>query len=252
MDSLLGVCLDKIEAVGKAENTLSIFTSEQGAAHPFAKWTCYERGLKTGFIAQWPGVIAPKSQNEAICQYVDVLPTLLEAEGEAPELVDTGNADAGGSRGFDGMSFLKVLLGQSGRHGEVAFGVHTTRGINNGSPAYPVRSVRDHRYRYIRNLSFMIPFQNNETELPDRHYQNWLKSTSDTLTFYWLQGYQYRPYEELYDLNKDPWERHNLADDPAYEAVMQNLGDQLEKWMLQQGDLGVMTEMKAFERMAKH
>ena len=53
----LGVCLDKIDQAGKSNRTLSIFTSEQGAAHPFAKWTCYKRGLKTAFIARWPGVI---------------------------------------------------------------------------------------------------------------------------------------------------------------------------------------------------
>ena len=52
MDSLLGKPLDYISKANKTKNTISIFTSEQGFSFPFGKWTCYDLGLKTAFIAK--------------------------------------------------------------------------------------------------------------------------------------------------------------------------------------------------------
>ena len=51
-----------------------------------------------------------------MAQYVDVLPTLIAAAAGDPRAVDTGLSGAsGGGRGFDGISFLPVLLGESER-----------------------------------------------------------------------------------------------------------------------------------------
>ncbi|MEO1011124.1 MAG: sulfatase-like hydrolase/transferase, partial [Bacteroidota bacterium] len=58
-DSLLGKSLELVERANKTDNTISIFTSEQGSQFPFAKWTCYDQGLKTAFIVKWPGKIKP-------------------------------------------------------------------------------------------------------------------------------------------------------------------------------------------------
>lgn len=253
MDSLLGVCLNKIEIAGKTDNTISIFTSEQGSTHPFAKWTCYDRGLKTGFIAQWPGKIEKGSKNEALCQYVDVVPTLLEAIGVKSELVNTGITDFNGKNTFDGKSFLPILLGKEEEHADMVYGVHTTVGINNGSENYPVRSVRTKAFKYIRNLSHEIPFQNNETELEGKHYPDWFEATkNDSDLNQWISKYQYRPYEELYDIINDPWEKTNLAENANYDDIRSKLSLALDKWMLQQGDSGIITELKAPERMAKN
>jgi N-sulfoglucosamine sulfohydrolase len=61
----------------------------------------------------------------------------------------------------------------------------------------------------------------------------------------------HRPAEELYDLARDPDEMHNLAADPQYSAIKNRLRGQLDAWMLQQGDLGMQTELLASSRQGK-
>ena len=66
-DSQLGECMRLLGKHGMAENTLLIFTSEQGSAFPFAKWTCYDTGLHNGFVARWPQVIKAGTITEVVC-----------------------------------------------------------------------------------------------------------------------------------------------------------------------------------------
>src|SRR5690606_23846440 len=100
---------------------------------PGGKWTCYDAGLRTALVMRWPGRIEAGSTRDAMVQYVDVVPTLLEAAGTDPATVDVGiggaPAEAGNPRGFDGRSFLPVLLGKSQTHRDYVYGIQTTRGI---------------------------------------------------------------------------------------------------------------------------
>ena len=142
LDGQLGDCMNIVGKSGSKDNTIMIFTSEQGAPFPAGgKWTCYDTGLKTAFIVRWPKGVKARSNNKAMVQYVDVVPTLIEAAGGDPKALKTGRPDTKGSEGFDGRSFLSVLEGKSDALRKYVFGVHTTRGIINGSECYPVRSV---------------------------------------------------------------------------------------------------------------
>ena len=68
---------------------------------PFGKWTCYDEGLHTGFVIRWPGTVKPGRVTDAMCEYVDVTPTLVDiAGGKIPE-------------GLDGRSFLPVIKGET-------------------------------------------------------------------------------------------------------------------------------------------
>ena len=233
-DTQVGALLKAIDDAGARENTMVIVTSEQGSQLPFCKWTCYENGLKTAFMVRWPGKVKPHTRTPAMAEYVDVLPTLLEAARKS------GTAD------MDGKSFLPVLLGEAQSHKQHVFGVHTTRGIIQGSECYPIRSVRSARYRYIRNLQHDPPFRNIITEQKDGLIQAWLARGGDAAKR--ARSYLERPAEELYDLQRDPNELRNLASEPAMESVMTGLRRELDGWMKQQGDQGVATEMRAKER----
>ena len=50
----------------------------------------------------------------------------------------------------------------------------------------------------------------------------------------------------------DPWNRHNLIDDPAFASVKARLSGKLEAWMEEQGDQGHATEIEAFHRIWKN
>ncbi len=249
LDGQVGGCLQVVEASGQKDNTIFLFTSEQGSALPFAKWTCYDLGLKTGLIVRWPGHVKPGSRTDAMVQYVDVLPTLLEAAGADPTKIDTGRPGSpSGNNGFDGRSFLSVLLSKAVAHRDVVFGVHTTRGTINSSESYPIRSARNRGIKYIRNLSHESAFDNANT-VPGGGggvWESWVAGKGSTKA----RGkfYQHRPAEELYDLEKDPFELRNVINDPQYAAVKRELAWELNGWMKQQGDKGVATEMRATDR----
>src|SRR5690606_18480365 len=127
--------------------TLFVYTSEQGAMFPYAKWTLYDAGVRTAFVVRWPGVVEPGSVSDAMVAYVDVAPTLIEAAGGTPPEVD-------------GRSFLGVLTGERDTHREFVFGVQTSAGICNGGP-WPSRSLRTRDRKLIVNGNWREPFGNN-------------------------------------------------------------------------------------------
>jgi uncharacterized sulfatase len=245
-DAEVGRCLAALEATGREERTLLLMTSEHGPQLPGAKWTCYDYGQRTGLIVRWPGHVTPGRRTRAMVQYVDVLPTLIDAAGGDPFAADTGVEGAlGGGRGFDGRSFLGVLRGESERHAELAFGVHTTTRVIDGVP-YPVRSVRDERWKLIRNLLPETAFQDIDTQRdPQGYWKAWLRdAATDPKAARLVERYLRRPAVELYDLESDPFELDNLAADPAQAERIEALGARLDAWMSQQGDEGVATELR--------
>jgi uncharacterized sulfatase len=238
-DSQVGELVALLEASGQREETLVVVLSEQGNSFPFAKWTCYDAGLQSACIVRWPGQVKAGSVSEALVEYVDVVPTFLEAAGlERPEILD-------------GRSFVPVLKGVATSHKSHVFGLQTTRGINAGSAYFGIRSVRGERYRYIRNFTPEVVFQNAATA--DPVFQSWQvrADAGDVAAKRLVHDYQHRPAEELYDGETDPWNRDNRIDDAGLASVREELRQRLDAWMKQQGDEGQATEMKALERMPR-
>lgn len=252
-DGVVGKWMSVIDKAGLAGDTIFIVTSEQGPQFPGGKWTCYDLGLRTAFIVRWPGKVKPGTSTDAMIQYVDVVPTLVEIAGGNPQKIDTGRGGApGGGNGFDGTSFRNVLIGKKQTHNEFVFGVHTTKGIISGKP-YPIRSIRGTRYKYIRNLTPDATFQNIVTE-NDRQgfWKAWRRDAKDNPHVAALvKRYQHRPAEEFYDVVADPLEMHNLAGDPKYRATMDRMKAKLDAWMKQQGDEGVATELAVKKRQKR-
>ncbi len=239
LDWQVGQILDIIEKNGIKENTLVIFASEQGNSFPFAKWTCYDVGVRSAFIARWPGKIKPNSVTNALIEYTDVLPTFIEVAGGTPSEI------------LDGKSFLNVLKGDENIHKEFAYSLQTTRGINNGSEHYGIRSVVSDRYRYILNLTPEVPFKNNITE-KETWWNGWKEAAeTDEFAASIVKKYQYRPATELYDVVADPYNQNNLAGDPQYKETVEKLHAKLLSWMQSCGDKGQETEMEALHHMPK-
>ncbi len=243
LDASVGKVVAMLDRLGIADDTLLIFAGEQGNAFPFSKWTCYDTGLQSALIARWPSVVAPGQVTDAMVEYVDVVPTLVEAaRGEAPT-------------GLDGRSFLPVLRGETRKHKEVVYGLQTTRGIANGSDYYAIRSIRTERHKLIVNLTPEIPFANNVTNMKgawSSFWETWLAAArTDPHARFLVDRYRYRPAEELYDVKADPYELNNLADDPTLAKVKAELRSRLFSWMKSQGDEGQATEMLADRRTLK-
>lgn len=244
-DAQCGALLGLLDKYGLRESTLVMVVSEQGSGFPFAKWTCYELGLASGMIARWPEHISPGSLSDALVEYCDVTPTLLATAGleKSPTM--------------DGRSFLPVLLGQASEHKRYTFGIHSTKGIINGSPTYGVRSCGTKTFRYIRNLTPEIPFQNVVTrEGGDKadFWTSWVAKaeTGNQHARNLVHRYQYRPAEELYHIGVDPHCLNNLADEAQYTSIKAELSAELDSWMTSQGDQGAATEALAHTRGNKY
>ena len=252
LDTQVGWLMELLDETGHDDNTLVMFVSEQGNSLPFGgKWSVYDNGIRVSTLVRWPGQVQPGSTSNALVQYVDVAPTFLEASGIDPTNIDTGCPDAHDNRGFDGRSFLSVLTGESPAFREYVFSQHTTVGVYGYREPYPMRAVRDARYKYIRNLApentYWIngihkgePITSWQTDA--EHAPQLAKRVE------WLS---HRPGEELYDLESDPYEMHNLAGEPRLAEVQQRLATQLDTWMAQQGDRGLETELEAKSRQGK-
>ena len=240
MDQEVGQALDALEEAGRDDDTLVVYTSDQGAQFPFGKWTCYDTGLRVPFLLRWPGQIEGGTTSDAMVHFVDVLPTLVELAGGSPP------------NDLDGRSFADVLRGKTAKHHDAVFGVHTTLGIIAATEPYAIRSVRTDRYHYLRNLNHDGAFYNVLIAKDKMYWPAWVEQAkTDSHAAGLVERYQRRPAEELYDVEKDPYELNNLAGDPALQGVKAELAKQLDQWMQQQGDEGVATELKAFERQGR-
>lgn len=218
-------------------NTLFLYSSDHGAQWPFGKWNCYEAGLNVPMIAVWPGAIEPGRRTDAMVSWIDILPTLIEAAGgEAPK------AGAAADQ-IDGRSFLPVLKGEAKTHRERIFATHSADPKMN---VYPIRSVRDERWKYIRNLhpEFQHTTHVDRAQAEDEvgYFRSWERKakSGDAHAAATVARYRERPAEELYDLETDPNETKNLAAVSEQQERLASLRAELDAWMQEQGDEGTV------------
>ena len=242
MDGQVGDILATLDETGRADETLVLFTSEQGSQFPGAKWTNWNLGLHTGLIARWPGRIAAGRRTDALAQYADVLPTLVEAAGGDPA-----------THNYDGMSFLDVLTGAAEKsRRRYVYGMH-----NNfpEGPPYPIRTVGDGTHRYIRNLTpdeLYIEKHLMGQCTDSAYWPSWMwDSSADARVYANLKRYMLRPAEELYDSVRDPYELENLVGDPRYDDIKTGLSRELDRWMSEQGDPGIPQDTAEAYQAAK-
>ncbi len=232
MDGQVGEILTTLDGAGRTNDTLVIFTSEQGAQFPGCKWTNWDTGVHTALIARWPGRIAPGTRTDAVVQYADVVPTFVDVAGGTVS-----------SQDCDGTSFLSVLVGRTAAHRRYVYGVHNN--IPEG-PAYPIRTISDGHYRYIRNLrpeeiyiEKHLMGTSGDGNLNNPYWATWVwKSWTDPHAYTMVKRYMRRPPEELYHTAADPYELTNLVASSSHARIKARLSAELDRWMAAQGDPG--------------
>lgn len=245
MDGQVGEILKVLEESGKANDTLVLFTSEQGSQFPGCKWTNWDTGIHTGLIARWPEKIEGGRTTDAVVQYADILPTLLTLAG--------GDCN---EKPYDGRSFAGVLRGEETSHRQYAYGLHNN--IPEG-PRYPIRTVTDGEWRYIRNL---LPEEiyiekhlmgiKGTGALNNPYWATWVRdSWNNPHTYKVVRRYMRRPAEQLYHTAEDPYEMSNLAGTPEFSGIQKKLSMELDRWMKRQGDPGAAQDTQRAHKAAK-
>ncbi|RMF40777.1 MAG: heparan N-sulfatase [Planctomycetota bacterium] len=244
MDQQVGELLTTLELAGAAHNTVVLFTSEQGAQFPGCKWTNWDTGVHTALMVRWPGRVQP-GRTAALVQYADVAPTLLQLAGGDPAAHE-----------MDGTSFASVLAGQTNAHRQFVYGMH-----NNfpEGPPFPIRSICDGQFHYIRNLApdelyieKHLMGVKGDGLLNNPYWGTWIwEASTDRRTYQLVRRYMRRPAEELYRLDEDPYEMVNLIGDPSLAPVARRLSQALDRWMAAQGDPGAEQDTPASHSAAK-
>ncbi len=252
-DAVIGEVLKALNESGQAENTIIIFTSDQGFCYTRAKATTYDWGLHVPVSFTGPGIIGGVQTAELINQ-IDITPTVLDYAGiKTPETVQ-------------GFSLRSLLEGKSKTSGQQY--VYSEHNAHGPSPEvyYPTRTVTDGKFRYIRNLrNEIVPDYPIERFVTDEAFANkpnkglaWtcLDATpggnwgnhafADIINnrekfpvpYALLKSSFFRPKEELYDLENDPYEMKNLAELPEYKPTLDKLSGALTEWMTKTNDDG--------------
>jgi N-sulfoglucosamine sulfohydrolase len=215
----VGLLLAALERTGKAKETLVIIIGDHGAPFERGKTTVYESGIRVPFLVQWPGVSKPHV-SEKMVSTVDILPTILDAAG-APSPPHK----------LHGTSLRPLLSDPKAKGREfLAAEFH----FHGAGIFYPRRAIRDNRYKLIHNLRAGkvkpprgIDGDNaaakSATDAPAEARQAFLT-------------YSDPPEYELYDLQTDPVEFHNLAGKQEHQTAESRLKKALLAWRKETAD----------------
>jgi len=202
VDDNVGRLLTYLDEEGLAEDTIVIYTSDQGfflGDHGwYDKRFMYEESLRMPFIVRYPREISPGSVSEDMILNVDFAPTFLDYAG-----VDV-------PQGFQGRSFRQLLAGRrpEGWQDSMYYRYWMHLAHHNVYAHYGLRTLR---YKLIYYYADAL---GQPGAVDDSREPEW----------------------ELFDLESDPHELHSVYHDPAYASVANELRRQLRDLQESLGD----------------
>lgn len=208
-DRALGQVLDILDKHDVAENTIVVATTDHGIDFPRVKGAFYDRGIEALMLIRYPAGNWGKGRViDELSSHIDLVPTLLEALGISPP------------ENLAGRSYLPLLEGRAYTENETIFAEKTFHDSYD-----PTRSVRTKEYKYIRYFEAHIYQDLRSATVPRYHM---LPGDGEP----WMRVL----FDELYDLEKDPWETNNLVFDPGYADIKKEMRRKLARWMIDTED----------------
>ncbi len=239
MDGQAGEILAQLEEDGLTENTIIFYYGDHGPGMPRGKRWPYNSGLKVPMIVHIPEkykhLRPPDYQtggaSDRLVGFIDLAQTVLSLAGLKPPQHMQGHAFAG-QYTEDAPQLAYAFRGRMDERYDM------------------VRTVRDKRYVYLRHymphkvygqyLAYM--FQTPTTQVWKKMYDQ--GKLDPPQTYFW----ETKPQEELYDLENDPDEVHNLADSPAHQAILAKLRKANRDHLIKIRDVGFLPEGEIHER----
>ncbi len=231
LDRKVGTLLEALRSDGLADNTVVVFFGDNGQSHVRGKQFCYEEGSLVPLLIRWPKNFPEPARFRAgsvdarMLQGIDLSATTLDMAGVGKPAKMQG----------------RVFFGDRCEAEQRYVFSHRDRC---DMTVMRIRSVRDERYRYIRNFTSWVPFLAfNEykaaqypvwTLMPKLHKEGRLTLAQEALCQSSMPG------EELYDMESDPWQMHNLVKSgkAADKEALERLRAVLERWIEETNDQG--------------
>ncbi len=256
VDQGLGRLMQLVKEAGHWDDTLFIYASDHGIAMPGAKTTLYEPGMRSPCIVRLPGSSISGRRSDAMVSWVDLTPTILDyagvyrpsSEDEFDAQMQAAVAEVVASRTgqthrniklrtFHGRSFLTAVQGKSDDV-DAVFASHTFHEIQ---MYYPMRVVREQRYKLIWNIAHQLPYPFASDLWAAPTWRRQYEQGMDTLYGQRTVGqYIQRPKFELYDLEADPHESNNLADQTEHQQTLARLKARLKRFQKETSDPWIM------------
>lgn len=220
-----------------ADNTVVIWTSDNGWQMPRGLANCYDSGIRVPMAIRWGTRLTPGLHLDQFISLTDLAPTILElAQLSVPAEMT-------------GRSFADLLQGRSSTVPRDHVFVERERHANvrEGNLSYPIRGIRTREYLYLWNLRperwpagdpriwFAVGDYGDVDNSRAKAFLLDHASRKDIRPFFEL-CFSKRPEEELYDIRQDPYQMKNVATDPALSDVRRRLRQSVEQWMQETGD----------------
>ena len=235
VDKEIGKFIKKLEDENLLDNTIIFYYADHGGVLPRSKGYIYESGLNVPLVVRIPekfkklSPFKPGTRTSSFVEFVDLVPTVLSLAGiEIP-------------RSVDGKPFLGKKLKKSKLEKQ-----NTTFGYaDRFDEKYDlVRSVRVGKYKYIRNYQpFNVDGLYNFYRYKMLAYKEWYKLFQDgKLNEVQSQFFKPRAPEALYNIDEDPHETNNLANDISYNEILLDLRTKLNDHLISINDLSFLPE----------
>jgi uncharacterized sulfatase len=254
-DSELGQILDRLKAAGQLDNTLIIFTSDNGMPFPRAKGMLYASGTHMPMAIAWPKGFRGGQQNNAFVQTPDFGATIMAAAGLPVP------------KSMTGRNLLPMLRGAvKSVRAEAVMGMerHYPGGRPDGA-GYPSRAIRTADWLYIRNYApGAYPAGDPKgpvwpdddptggfSDVDGGPTKTLIVKDKERLAQWYARAFAKRPAEELYAVRGGEVEFTNLAADPRRAFVRSKLARRLQAELVRRGDpraLGRGSELDAVMR----
>lgn len=246
IDQGVGRLIQILKEADLYDKTMIVFTADHGMAFAGGKTTVYEGGLRVPFVVRNPYESQRGVTSDALISHVDITPSLLDfAGGLDPQIngprnwisprdywkgkayVARENRGKGQYRSYHGKSWVGILGDASASHHETVFASHTFHEIQ---MYYPMRVVRDSRYKLIWNIAHPLPFPFASDLWAASSWQAQIQESMDAPYGRKTVGeYIHRPQFELYDMSADPQESRNLALNPQYADLLEEYKTRLKQ-----------------------
>ncbi len=275
VDKQAGEILNKLEEQVLRGDTIVVFWADHGTGYPRGKIHAYDDGLKIPLIMRFPekyrhlAPADPGATVDELVMHMDLCATTLQLAG-VPIAEHIQSRNLCGPNRDEARDFVCSARDRLDNNPEV------------------IRTIRTEKYRYIRNF---LPHQPHASFYPDGGFFTTVPEEETPERAFWgtscLPGEQkihdpdgvflmlgppvmikqdglpehywqyqiwqdHKPAEELYDIEKDPEAVHNLADDPAFSDVVDELRQKLFGWMIETRDLGLIDEAEIVARAEQY
>ncbi|XP_059056894.1 N-sulphoglucosamine sulphohydrolase [Achroia grisella] len=229
LDQGVALIIKELEAAGHLQDTLIIYTSDNGIPFPSGRTNLYDPGLREPLLISSPETSARRNQaSAAMVSLLDIMPTVLDwFHIQQPE--DDSNDILWDSD--KPKSLLPILEKEPvPSQRDAVFASQTHHEV---TMYYPMRAIRTRQYKLIHNINFGMPFPIDQDLYVSPTFQDLLNRTRSKQPLPWyktLKLYYQRPQWELYDVRADPTETNNLYGKPSLAVTWQELRSRLEDW----------------------